>query len=174
MGVSAESTDHFDRFDNADAARDFVDEREEQKQQEREETIELYGKAEELFDARSRDTFEIELHGVEIEFLYPDPETRDEFEQRQTQVIEQAQEGANLLELLQEARVGIESMKETLSEHAVDPSFNDPRVWRDGLGLTDDEVGELYEDFMELGQGDDKAMQLEMLQTLMSDGRSQD
>ncbi|MFB9324308.1 hypothetical protein ACFF2X_43865, partial [Cryptosporangium minutisporangium] len=127
------------------------------------------GKAKELFDARSRDSFTVERHGVEIEFLYPDPETQQEFKQRQQEVVKQAQNGANLFDLLQEAEVGLEQMEETLSDHAVDPSFQDPGVWRNALGFTEDEVSTLYQDFLALGEGEDKNQQLEMLQNLLSE-----
>lgn len=154
---------------NPSAANAALDSMHEQEQEQQRETAELYGKAQELFDARSRDTFTVERHGVDIEFLYPDPETQAEFEDRQQSVLDSAQEGADLFDLLQEAQVGIEQMEETLSEHAVDSSFNEPSVWRDVLGFTDDEVGELYQDFMNLGRADEKSAQLEMLQSLLSD-----
>ncbi|GAB3669559.1 hypothetical protein [Halopiger thermotolerans] len=154
---------------NADAANAALDSMQEQEREEQREAAELYGKAQELFDARARDTFVVERHGVEIEFLYPDPETRQEFEDRQEKLIKDAQDGANLFELLQEAQVGLERMEETLSDHAVDPSLQDPDVWRETLGFTDDEIGELYQDFMNLGRGDGHQNQLKMLQSLLSD-----
>jgi hypothetical protein len=154
---------------NAGAANAALDTMHEQEREEKRETAELYGKAQELFDARSRDTFTIERHDVEIEFLYPDPETQQEFEDRQQRVLESAQGDADLFDLLEEAQVGIEQMEETLSDHAVDPSFQNPAVWRETVGFTEDEVGELYQDFLALGEGETQSQQLEMLQTLLSD-----
>ncbi|WP_135827298.1 hypothetical protein [Halorussus halobius] len=157
---------------NADAANDALEAQREQEQEQQREQAELYGKAQELFDARARDTFTVERHGVEIEFLYPDPETQQEFEERQQTVLEKAQDDADLFDLLEEAQVGIEQMEATLSEHAVDPSFNEPAVWRETIGFTEDEVGELYQDFLALGEGETQSQQLEMLQTLLSDDSS--
>ncbi|ELZ12503.1 hypothetical protein C478_10516 [Natrinema thermotolerans DSM 11552] len=157
---------------NASAANAALDTMQEQEREQQRETAELYGKAQQLFDARSRDTFTVERHGVEIEFLYPDPETQQEFEDRQQAVLEKAQDDADLFDLLEEAQVGIEQMEETLSEHAVDPSFNDPSVWRETVGFTEDEVGDLYQDFLALGEGETQSQNLEMLQTLLSDGSS--
>lgn len=154
---------------NAGSANAALDTMREQEREEKRETAELYGKAQELFDARSRDTFTIERHDVEIEFLYPDPETQQEFEDRQQRVLEGAQGDADLFDLLEEAQVGIEQMEETLSDHAVDPSFQNPAVWRETVGFTEDEVGELYQDFLALGEGETQSQQLEMLQTLLSD-----
>lgn len=166
MGASAtDVTNPEQRERMLQAAREEV-------RSEKQEKAEVYGKAQELFDARSRDSFTIERHGVDIEFLYPDPETQEEFEQQQQRVLEQAQSGANLFDLLQEAQVGLERMEETLSDHAVDESFQNPAVWRGGLGFTEDEVGDLYQDFLSLGRGEEQSNQLEMLQSLMSDGSS--
>ncbi|WP_435552750.1 hypothetical protein [Natrinema sp. CGMCC1.2065] len=157
---------------NASAANSALDTMQEQEREQKRETAELYGKAQQLFDARSRDTFTVERHGVEIEFLYPDPETQQEFEDRQQAVLEKAQDDADIFDLLEEAQVGIEQMEETLSDHAVDPSFNEPSVWRETVGFTEDEVSELYQDFLALGEGETQSQQLEMLQTLLSDGSS--
>ncbi|WP_226040839.1 hypothetical protein [Natrinema sp. DC36] len=154
---------------NPDEREELLEQARDEVQEEKQKKVEVYGQAQELFDARSRDTFTIERHGVEIEFLYPDPETQKEFEDRQQRVLEGAQSGADLFELLQEAQVGLDQMEATLSDHAVDPSFQDAAVWRDGLGFTDDEVGELYQDFMALGEAETQSQQLEMLQSLMSD-----
>lgn len=154
---------------NAESANTALESMQEQQREERRETAELYGKAQELFDARSRDTFTVERHGVEIEFLYPDPETQQEFEDRQQAVLESAQGDANLFDLLEEAEVEIEKMEETLSEHAVDPSFNNPSVWREVVGFTEDEIQTIYQDFLALGRGEEEGQRLEMLQTLLSD-----
>ncbi|KDE60615.1 hypothetical protein EL22_00030 [Halostagnicola sp. A56] len=153
---------------NADSANSALDSMQEQQREEQRETAELYGKAQELFDARSRDSFTVDRHGVEIEFLYPDPETQQEFEDRQQRVLEGAQEGADLMSLLQEAQVGIEQMEETLSDHAVDPSFQNPAVWRETIGFNEEEVADLYQDFLALGKGETQSQQLEMLDNLMS------
>ncbi|QCC60760.1 hypothetical protein NP511_02115 [Natrinema thermotolerans] len=157
---------------NADAANQALEAQREKEREQQRETAELYGKAQDLFDARSRDTFTVERHGVEIEFLYPDPETQQEFEDRQQAVLEKAQDDADLFDLLEEAEVGIEQMEETLSEHAVDPSFNDPSVWRETIGFTEDEISTLYQDFLALGEGEEESRRLEMLQSLLSDGSS--
>lgn len=157
---------------NASAANSALESMQEQEREQQRETVELYGKAQELFDARSRDTFTVERHDVEIEFLYPDPETQQEFEDRQQRVLEGAQGDADLFDLLKEAQVGIEKMEETLSDHAVDPSFSNPSVWRETVGFTEDEVGELYQDFLALGEGETQSQQLEMLESLLSDSSS--
>ncbi|SFS63151.1 hypothetical protein [Halostagnicola kamekurae] len=154
---------------NADSANSALDSMQEQQREEQRETAELYGKAQELFDARSRDSFTVDRHGVEIEFLYPDPETQQEFEDRQQTVLEKAQGDASLFDLLEEAQVGIEQMEETLSNHAVDPSFQKPAVWRETIGFTEEEIGDLYKDFLALGEGETQSQQLEMLDGLLSD-----
>lgn len=155
-------------WSNEEVLEEHEQEQREAREERKQERTELYGKAQEIFQARARDSFTVELHGVEIEFLYPDPDTKQEFENRQRKILEDAQEGASLFDLLQEAQVGLDKMEGTLSDHAVDPSLQDPSVWRSGLGLTEDEVGELYQDFLMVGRGEETSRQAEMLETMLS------
>ena len=144
----------------------------EQKDEQEQETVELYGKAQQLFDARARDSFTVERHGVEIEYLYPDSDIRQEFDAQRERVIRKAQQGADLTELLGESMTSIERMEQILSDHAVDESLQQPSVWRAGLSLTESEVGELFQDFINLGEVENQSEQLEQLASLMSDSSS--
>ena len=139
------------------------------KREEKQEKVELYGKAQELFDSRQRDSFTVERHDVEIEFLYPNPEVKREFKDERQRLIQKAKSGAGFGALLEESVLGVERMEEIMSEHAVDPSFSDPAVWRGAIGFNENEVASMFQDFITLGKGRKQEEQLKMLQSLVSE-----
>jgi hypothetical protein len=197
MGATPEGTgssdSHFERFDNADAAREQVETFEQRQRERKREQLELYGEAKELFRSRVTDTFTVERHGTEIEFHRPvgasdidlsDLEDRElaerlkqggvlieRFEQRQRELLE-AGDDSDIGDVIDEAFEMTDLHRQILSAHAVDDSFRDPRVWVAIFG-DDDNVGEVFRDFMAEGDPMKKQRQLNGLQNLLSDSDSE-
>lgn len=180
-------------FANQDFVSDAIQQKEQEEVQQQLETVELYGVARELFVSRILDTFEVERHGVTIEFYRPvdasdvdratlreeldddlfarvirGSELLDEFETVQEKTIRAASSGeVNLEELLDESMSGVELMREVLACHAVDESLADPSVWK-SLFRNEERLSEVFEDFTNEGSGVSTRQKLDGLQGLLS------
>ena len=178
---------------NPDALGDTLDAIEEKRQPRKDERLELQGTARDLFVSRYEDTFEIEVHGNDIEFYRPmsardveltdvDEETReriehgaallDDFEARQHRLMQATQsDDMSFNDLIDESTGGVELMAEVLAAHAVDESLQDARAWR-SIYRNDNKLSELFEDFTAEGDGQSQQEKLNALQNLTSDNTS--
>lgn len=176
------------------AVRDRAADRKQEQEQER---VELYGTAKDLFVSRHEDTFELEIHGNEIEFHRPmdatdiemdadgsglgtdtfdrlqrGSELLDRFEDRQRKLIQATQGGdMSLEELLDESMDATELMCRILATHAVDESLTDYRVWQ-RLYRNDEVLSSLFEDFINEGESERTREKLQDLDGLMSGSSS--
>lgn len=176
------------------AVRDRAADRKQEQEQER---VELYGTAKDLFVSRHEDTFELEIHGNEIEFHRPmdatdiemdadgsglgtdtfdrlqrGSELLDRFEDRQRKLIQATQGGdMSLEELLDESMDATELMCRILATHAVDESLTDYRVWQ-RLYCNDEVLSSLFEDFINEGESERTREKLQDLDGLMSGSSS--
>jgi len=178
---------------NPEALADTRDALKAKRQERKEDRLELQGTARDLFVARYEDTFEIEVHGNDIEFYRPmsardveltdvDEETReriehgaallDQFEARQRQLMRAAQsDEMSLPDLIDESMGGIELMAEVLAAHAVDEDLQDARVWQ-SIYRNENKLGDLFEDFTAEGDGQSQQEKLNALENLTSDNTS--
>ncbi|WDY79066.1 hypothetical protein ORFS9B [Halorubrum tailed virus] len=178
---------------NPEALADTRDALKAKRQERKEDRLELQGTARDLFVARYEDTFEIEVHGNDVEFYRPmsardveltgvDEETReriergavllDQFEARQHQLIRAAQsDEMSLPDLIDESMGGIELMAEVLAAHAVDEDLQDARVWQ-SIYRNENKLGDLFEDFTAEGESESQAEKLDALENLTSGSSS--
>jgi hypothetical protein len=178
---------------NPEALGDTLEAIEAKRQERKDERLELQGTARDLFVARYEDTFEIEVHGNDIEFSRPmsardveltdvDEETReriehgaallDDFEARQHRLMQATQsDDMSFNDLIDESKGGVELMAEVLAAHAVDESLQDARAWR-SIYRNDNKLSELFEDFTAEGDGQSQQEKLNALQNLTSDNTS--
>ena len=178
---------------NPEALADTRDALKAKRQERKEDRLELQGTARDLFVARYEDTFEIEVHGNDIEFYRPmsardveltdvDEETReriehgaallDDFEARQHRLMQATQsDDMSFNDLIDESKGGVELMAEVLAAHAVDESLQDARAWR-SIYRNDNKLSELFEDFTAEGESESQAEKLDALENLTSGSSS--
>lgn len=182
---------------NREAQRSMRETAAEKRREQQAEHVELYGKARELFVSRYEDTFTLSIHDKTIEFFRPmdasdidfasaniDPETAeriqrgssliDEFESRQEELLRAAQGGnASLEDLLDDSMDATELMCRILAAHAVDDSLSDAEVWA-RLFRNEEQLGDVFEDFIAEGDQAQTRQKLSALDGLMSDSSSSD
>lgn len=167
------------------------------KREQRRELVELDGKARELFLNRYTDTFSVERHGTEIEFYRPVDATAADpasISEERPDLADRLEEGSRLLnefddahtetmmqvmdddvpmtDVLERAVEETDLVRRILSLHAVDESFRRPEVW-DAVFPQQNQIHELFEDFISEGSPEERQQKLDALQNLRSDGLSE-
>lgn len=195
--MSASAPEPADGVRDPAGVTDSIQEDRVEEQQARQERIQLDGRARELFLNRYTDTFTVERHGTEIEFHRPVDGTVADLEsirEEKPDLGERLERGSQLLkefedvhaemmrkamddsvpaeELAESGRENTRLTKEIMSLHAADESFRDPGVWA-AVFPKEDDIVELWQDFISEGSPEERREKLETLQNLRSGGLSE-